>query len=107
MKHLLCAGDWGWQGFVLEVLEVEPNTCSAYAENLPLDENEFYAPHGMQGLIACLSVSSAYAKDMGTYANASHSSAYRPTSELGAPRLDLVLAQHMPSRFHAYPGSFR
>ena len=47
------------------MLEVEPNACSAYAENLPLDENEFHAPHRMQGQIGCLSVSSVYAKDIG------------------------------------------
>lgn len=57
------------------MLEVELNACSAYAENVPPDENEYRAPHGRQGQTGCLSVSSAYAKDMGTYAKASHSSA--------------------------------
>jgi hypothetical protein len=58
VKHLLCAVDreWYW---------VELNACSAYAENLPHDESEFHERHGRQGRSDYLSVSSAYAEDMG------------------------------------------
>jgi hypothetical protein len=47
------------------MLGVEPNACSAHAENLPHDESELREPHGRQGRPDCLSVSSAYAEDMG------------------------------------------
>jgi hypothetical protein len=43
---------------------VELSACSAYAENLPHDESEFRERHGRQDHSDCLSVSSAYAKDM-------------------------------------------